>query len=62
MDMSADEVKKFWRDYCQRRRIDAGVVARGEAEIDADPDYWADQEMQALLTRVTAKGPASKPS
>jgi hypothetical protein len=48
MDMSAAEVKKFWRDYCARRHIDA------DARIDADPDYWADQEMQELLNLVKA--------
>lgn len=58
MDMSADEVKKFWRDYCTRRDIDAEIIARGEARIDTDPDYWADQEMQELLILVSAKGPA----
>ena len=53
MDMSAAEVKKFWRDYCARRKIDAEIIARGDAKIDADPDYWADQEMQELLKMVT---------
>ena len=56
MDMSAEEVKKFWRDYCTRRRIAADVIALGEARIDEDPDYWADQEMQELLSLVTGKG------
>ena len=58
MDMSAEEVKKFWRDYCTHRDIDPEIIARGDARIDADPDYWADQEMQDLLILVTAKGPA----
>lgn len=56
MDMSAEEVKKFWRDYCTRRRIPADVIALGEARIDEDPDYWADQEMHELLGLVTGKG------
>ena len=46
MDMSAEEVKRFWRDYCTRRRIPADVIALGETKIDEDPDFWADQEMQ----------------
>ncbi len=54
MDMSDAEVKKFWRDYCTRRKIDAEIVARGDAKIDADPDFWADQEMQELLDLVKA--------
>ena len=54
MDMSDAEVKKFWRDYCARRKIDAEIVARVDAKIDADPDFWADQEMQELLDLVKA--------
>jgi hypothetical protein len=62
MDMSVDEVKKFWRDYCVRRRIAADVIALGDANIAEDPDYWADQEMQELLNLVTGKGPAGNAS
>ena len=62
MDMTADEVKKFWRDYCTRRHIDPGIIASGDAKIDADPDYWADQEMQDLLTLVSGQKAAGKPS
>jgi hypothetical protein len=52
MNMSAEEVKQFWRDFCQRRKVPADVVARGEAKIDEDPDYWADQTMMELLELV----------
>ena len=55
MDMSAEEVKQFWRGYCQRRKIGAEVVARGEAVIDQDPDYWADQTMGDLLEQISGK-------
>ncbi len=57
MDMTADEVKRFWRDYCQRRKIDAQIVARGEAKIAEDPDFWADQTMQDLLDLLNGKQP-----
>src|SRR5215212_4786699 len=49
MDMTPEEVKQFWRDYCQRRAISKDIVARGEAKIDENPDYWADQTMGRLL-------------
>jgi hypothetical protein len=49
MNMSAEEVKQFWRDFCARRKIPADVVARGEKKIDEDPDFWADQTMMELL-------------
>jgi hypothetical protein len=55
MNMSADEVKQFWRDFCVRRKIPADVVARGEKKIEEDPDYWADQTMMELLELVKAK-------
>jgi hypothetical protein len=49
MEMSAEEVKQFWRGFCQRRKISPELVARGEALIEKDPDYWADQTMSDLL-------------
>ena len=52
MDISAEEVKQFWREYCQRRKIDARIIERGEAKIAEDPDYWADQEMDELLAAL----------
>lgn len=55
MEMSAEEVKQFWRGYCQRRKIGTDVVARGEALIDQDPDYWADQTMGDLLDQLSGK-------
>ena len=57
MDMSAEEVKQFWRGFCQRRKIAADVIARGEAIIDKDPDYWADQTMSDLLDSIAGKKP-----
>ncbi|MGH8737915.1 MAG: hypothetical protein ACREU5_12605 [Burkholderiales bacterium] len=49
MDISAEEIKEFWRGWCQRRKIDAPLVAQGEAEIDKDPERWADETMDQLL-------------
>jgi len=31
MHMSAEEVKQFWRGFCERRKISADLVAKGEA-------------------------------
>jgi hypothetical protein len=51
-DISADEVKQFWHDFCERRGVDATTRARGDARIDDDPEYWADQTMPRLLDAV----------
>ena len=58
MDMSAEEIKQFWRGFCQRRKISADVVTKGEAIIDKDPDYWADQTMGDLLDSISGKKPS----
>jgi hypothetical protein len=42
-DISAEEIKQFWHDFCERKGIDAATRARGDAKIDGDPEYWADQ-------------------
>jgi hypothetical protein len=55
MEMTAEEIKQFWRGFCQRRKISADLVARGEATIDKDPDYWADQTMGDLLDQLSGK-------
>jgi hypothetical protein len=52
MDMSAEEIKQFWRGYCQRRKVAKDVVAKGEKKIDEDPEFWADQTMDELLKLV----------
>ena len=52
-DMSAQEVKEFWHGFCERKGIDAATRARGDAKIDEDPDYWADQTMMRLLDIVS---------
>jgi hypothetical protein len=53
MDMSVEEVKQFWRGFCERRGLAKDVVARGEAKIEEDPDYWADQPMSRLLDLIS---------
>ena len=58
MDMSAEEIKQFWRGFCQRRKIAADVIAKGDAIIDKDPEYWADQTMHDLLDSITGKKPS----
>ena len=57
MDMSAEEVKQFWRGFCERRKISAEIVTRGESEIARDPEYWADQTMGDLLDKLSGKKP-----
>ena len=50
--ISAEEIKQFWHDFCERRGVDAATRARGDARIDDDPEYWADQTMPRLLDTV----------
>ncbi len=52
MEISAEEIKEFWRGYCERRNIPKDVVARGEIEIDRNPEYWADRTMDELQRLV----------
>ena len=53
VDMSATEVRQFWHDFCERKGIDDATRARGDARIDAEPEYWADQTMMRLLDAVS---------
>ncbi len=52
-DMTAEEVKQFWHGFCDRRMVAAAPRARGDAKIDENPDYWADQTMMRLLEAVS---------
>jgi hypothetical protein len=52
MDISAEEIKEFWRGWCQRRKIGVDLVVKGEAEIDKDPERWADETMDRLLELI----------
>ena len=53
MEMSAEEVKQFWRGYCERRKVSKELVMKGEAKIAEDPDFWADQTMDQLLKLIS---------
>jgi len=53
MEMTAEEIKQFWRGYCERRKLSKEIVAKGEVKIDEDPDYWADQTMARLLDLIS---------
>jgi hypothetical protein len=55
MNMSAEEVKQFWRDFAARRKLPRDVVERGEKKIDEDPDYWADHTMIELQDLIAPK-------
>lgn len=52
-DMTADEVKEFWHGFCERKGLDEMTRARGDAKIDGDPNYWADQTMVRLLDSLS---------
>ncbi len=54
MHMSAEEIKQFWRGYCERRKVAKDIVAKGEKKIDEDPEFWADQTMDELLKLVSS--------
>lgn len=52
-DVSVEEVKEFWHGFCERRGVDQATRARGDAVIERDPDYWADQTMVRLLESLS---------
>jgi hypothetical protein len=56
MEMTADEIKEFWRGYCVRRKVSDEVIARGEMKIEEDAEYWADHTMDELLALVGDAG------
>ena len=31
-DISAEEIKQFWHDFCERKGVDAATRARGDAK------------------------------
>ncbi len=57
MDMTAQEIKDFWRSFCERRKIGKDIVARGDAKIEQDPDFWADHTMTELLDEISGSNP-----
>jgi hypothetical protein len=58
MDLTAEEVRQYWLDFCDRHDVGDDFVAKGEAKIKSDPDYWADHTMWQLLEAVG--GPSEK--
>ena len=56
MDLSTEEVRQFWLDFCKRHDVGKDLVARGEAKIHADPDFWADHTMWELLESLAEPG------
>jgi hypothetical protein len=56
--ISTDEIKEFWKGFCERRGISEAVRASGDKRIEADPEHWADHTMQDLLDEL-AKQKAS---
>jgi len=54
--MSVEEIKEFWRGFCERQGVSAAVRAAGDKKIEADPEHWADQTMWDLLDVLSGKG------
>jgi hypothetical protein len=50
--MTAQEIKQYWHDYCDRHGITEALRAKGDAQIDQDPERWADQTMGQLLNAI----------
>ncbi|MCX7274934.1 MAG: hypothetical protein NTV19_17600 [Burkholderiales bacterium] len=53
MNLTTDEVKQYWRDYCTRHKVPAELLVLGEQRIQEKPDHWADQTMDKLLRLVS---------
>lgn len=60
MDLSSEEVREYWLDFCKRHEVGKDVVAKGVARINADPDYWADHTMWELLEALAEPGAKRK--
>jgi hypothetical protein len=51
--MSAEEIKDFWKGFCERQGVSAAVRAAGDKRIEQDPEHWADQTMWDLLDELS---------
>ena len=58
MDLSAEEVRQYWLDFCRRHEVGKELAAEGEAKLKADSEYWADHTMWELLDSLA--GPKAK--
>jgi len=50
--MSKQEIKEFWHGFCERQKVSAELRAKGDKEIDKDPEHWADHTMWELLEAI----------
>ena len=55
MEMTSEEVRQYWLDFCKRHEVGKDLIAQGEAKIAADPDHWADQTMWQLLESLAVQ-------
>lgn len=56
MEMSCEEVTQYWLDFCKRHEVGSELLAKGEAKIKADSEYWADHTMWELLESLAEPG------
>ena len=53
--ISADEIKEYWHDFCDRQGVLETAREAGDRRIEEDPEYWADQTMWDLLEALSAR-------
>ena len=53
--ISADEIKDFWHDYCDRQGVPDALRTEGVKLIGQDPEHWADQTMPDLFAAVSPR-------
>ncbi|SPD63010.1 conserved protein of unknown function [Cupriavidus taiwanensis] len=53
--MTADEERKFWRDFEQSLRNDSGDAARAHLKM-GNPIYYSDVELPASIVREWPNG------
>ncbi len=58
--MSVEEIKQFWRGFCERQRIKPEVQAEGDKRTEQDPVYWADQTMWQLVEAISGEQPGKQ--
>jgi hypothetical protein len=51
--ISADEIKEYWHDFCERQGVTEAARAVGDRKIEEDPEHWADQTMWDLLEAIS---------
>lgn len=53
--MSADELKAFWHDFCQRQEIEEEIRNAGDELIAEDPEFWSDRSLWQLHDVIKAE-------